>query len=601
MIHHASMHPCYMPDRRRRRPGFDRTAARFIDKHPALWPLEAHARAHRYARRLRPDGAPAPTPGQALVVAVRGDAGEVWGIDVGHAPSGEVGEFVQDAISAWEDAVCALPRNLPVLWTSSAGYTARPPRASSVHAHNRSGHATLAGRSFGLTFALALASKLVGVALPVDVIATATVSDSGVLGRVDGLRAKLEAVLSVAPRIRRVLVAREQQEEAIALVTELGARDLLVVRGYERLGQAYDACFPSLARHLVERGRDEARRVEIVDAFFRLTLIDRHYVSSWRPIATAAGLAAESWRDSLTKDQMQRLAFARAVAKRHYEEAGELFLPDAAWLESFSPPLRIKLLAHVVQQAASTGSPDPVKLVELAERYLPDASDRFAPHLELLGALGRLKATVFGDLLGALELQHQACQGWAAMFDYGQMTYPLSAMYLHTRALASVDRASADAWFSRAEAHAHELTRSRGDARHNPYVRLNRGRALGALGRAARAFELLEPLCDDTTLAPDARCSAMRIYCGLGESGRREQLREALLVLADSNEPASVYARLMELDEALVVEDLPRLKELVAAISALRPELTAAVFEPLGSRAVSALVRAQWLASRYPY
>lgn len=601
MLHHANTHPCYMSDRRRRKPGFDRVAARFLDKHPALWPIEEHARAHHYARRLRPDGAPAPTPGQALVAAVRGGVGEVWGIDVGRAPSGEVGEFVQDALSAWEDAVCALPRHLPVLWTSSVEHTAHPPGALSIYAQNRSVRATLAGRSFGLAFALALASKLVGVALPVDVIATATVSDSGVLGRVDGLRAKLEAVLSVAPRTKRVLVAREQEEEANALVVELGARERLDVCGYERLGQAYDTCFPSLARHLVEQGRDEAQRVEIVEAFFRLTLIDRHYVSSWRPIAAAAGLAAESWRDSLTTDQVQRLTFARAVARRHYEEAGELFLPDEAWLESFPAPLRIKLLAHVVQQAASTGSPDPTKLVELAERYLPDVSDRFAPHLELVGALGRLKATVFGDLDGALELQHQACHGWAAMFDYDQMTYPLSAMFLHTRALASVDRASAEGWFSHAEKYAHELTRSRGDARHNPYVRLNRGRALGALGRASRAFELLGPLCDDTTLAPDARCSAMRLYCGLGESGRREQLREALLVLADSETSAGVYVRLMELDEALVVQDIPRLEELVSAISALRPELTAAVFKPIESRAVSALDRAQWLASRYPY
>lgn len=405
------------------------------------------------------------------------------------------------ACEAWRAARAALPRSLPFLWRSVSDCWHQTQqgvrRLNAVHfARNTPApERVLDGASIGLACALSLASSVLDVALPGDVVASAAIGPSGALRPVRGIGAKVRCARVCAPRIRRFLVHPENESEAIAAAE--GCLDIISVT---RVAEAVALVWGSrLEERLCELGSGGAQQCEeFVETLFHLALGGHGATIVWAPIAEAIRLALDRWQQ-LSHDARQRLQFAHNVALRHHGNRGSLEIPDAALLASMPAPWRESYCAHVVQQAADAGCPAVAAAEALALERLEGhrGVDATAGHLELLGALGRLYAVV-GRPAEALELQQEAACGWLRIREFGQAAYPLSECYRLSGALCDRDA------FQFAESVAARL----GEA--GPYVSLARGRALRELGCVVEAQVELTPLVNDRHVPAHLRWGALR-------------------------------------------------------------------------------------------
>ncbi len=339
---------------------------------------------------------PSARPGQSLLLAADEDGAgaSVLLLDVTAAAAMRPDDvaFGAAARAAWHDAHQALAQGLPVRWRSLDGLPSTPPPASRLARLRRSdrshrdGADLVDGPSFGLGFALALASSALEIALHDDVCAMAAIDGQGRLLPVGGVAAKL-AALATLPGARRVLVALEQAGPELAAVTPDGltiepvATVVAAVESALRL-PATSAIAASLA--------DPGRRAEWIDALFRLALDGHGRVSHWPPIVRAAAAARDAFGPALDTDGRFRLELAHAIAARHAKTS--LPLPDLAGMAGWPLPRRLAVLAHAVQHAADTGAPDPATLAPLVLPLLPRDYDAFAEQCRLAGAWGRLLA-----------------------------------------------------------------------------------------------------------------------------------------------------------------------------------------------------------------
>ena len=262
-----------------------------------------------------------------------------------------------EATASWHAAVLALPRSLPVLWRDLRELAQHPPVPVHLCSHLAEPgierrDRVVDGGSFGLAFLLQLASRVLSLPLPPDVIASVAIDELGRTSRVDGLFEKLDGIATLAPRISRVLVAASQHDE---VRSSAGRLQLVPVR---TAAQALEVVFgDALGIRLAEAGSDDARRRELVDAFFRLALVGRGAAVDWSPVERGARIALRDWPPAF--DDRYRLQFAAGVAARHERNAGEIAVPGPAWLDAQPAPIRVGVLTHLVQQSADTGTPSP--------------------------------------------------------------------------------------------------------------------------------------------------------------------------------------------------------------------------------------------------
>jgi hypothetical protein len=600
---------------------------RILEPGPWCWPDPAAnpgARAHAE----RAVGAATPrvlAAGQVALVTIHGEGagarGELWALSMrDDTTAGADAQFLAGARDAWLDAQCALPRALPLLWRSVREQHARLGPVSALYPAPENTSPTLDGRSFGLAFGLALASSVVGVPAPADVVATATLDELGRLGRVEGLGPKLEVIDRIALSVRRVAIATEQLGEARDLLKRLGITRLELVP-FSSLSRALEHLLSDPARAIDAATRPE--RGELVHSFFQLALGERRASVEWAPIERAADRALERWAGDLEPDHARMLEFARAVAARHHYNKGTLTLPTPEWLSRFTLSMRLGILAHTAQQAADTGAPDPDRVLALARRACPDleilaapppedladlAFDSrmvdacFAPHLRLLGAIGRMRYTTMGDLRGAIRDQLAVCVGWQRAWRHEETTYPLAALFTTLSALArepGVDTHHVARLFERVEDLWGTSQRGGRRCRDNVYVRIGRGRALAALGRRAEAAAELDPLLDDLSRhAEQMRLSAARwrLRCGQGAG-----LGAAREVLAGSEDPrAELYRALATLDRALDARDHDAARAQAELVRAEQRELCDTLLAGAGLAPGDPGAPA-FLARRYPY
>lgn len=430
---------------------------------PWTWPREdLHAAAFARARELTSaEGPRAPRPGEALLLSCREGFGGVFPLTL-PGPSPGAGTLTLDAAAAWSAAWQAVSRSARLLWRSprprEAGSRAHPlrplpetPPLIDPRIPEDSAWATppgvLRGGSFGLTFALAQASVLWDWPLPLDVAASAEVTARGDLVAVDGLELKVRAVLRLAPRVRRLLVAEAQAPHARKVVDSvlaeqrraLGVDLELEVAACHDLATAFDAVRPELTRDWGTSGDDDASRRERIERLVRLALARRDELLDWHPVREAARVARAAWSRA-TPGERWTLSFVEAVAARHEGAAAPLELPAQEVLGVVPQPRRLELVAHLVQQAADTGAPDPRALVELARSMLPRREpDAFPKHLELRGALGRLLANLARPA-EAFDEQLEAARGWVERPGLVGVSYPLSEAYRLAGVLDSAER-----------------------------------------------------------------------------------------------------------------------------------------------------------------
>ena len=438
---------------------------------PWCWPPDEHSR-FEFAKEVSGFGGPAGLDdGVALGVTVwQEKVATLWRMELaeGLQPDASLGPLARQS---WEDAACAVPRSVPVLWESVRAATQRIPTVrrieSYVHAGTALVESTVEGTSFGLTFGLLLASRIFHLPLPHDLAASAALDANGHIDRVEGIDLKVRCLLELAPRIGRLLVAEGQRELA-----DTAAGGEIDVIGVRTLGQALRTVFGSqLEDALVSAGADAATRKELTRAFLRLSVASREAAIDWKPIEHAAKRAREEW-PPLGNVERYTLEFTTAVAARHDRNAGDLSEPSEAWLSAHTLPVRLQIAAHLVQQAADAAKPTLDIAAKWVSRYASCEPREAFPHqLRLLGAEARLWA-VTGRPVEALRRQEEVARTWWDAFDAAPISFSLTEWYRLSGACE--DRAS----FGRAEIFRSELLRAAdlvGDSR--AYVQLARCKA----------------------------------------------------------------------------------------------------------------------------
>ena len=231
------------------RPGDARSAAMALG--PWCWSVHAA-------------GAPEMPVGIAPAVTLRGGTVALWAL-TSNVPANVPATLHRAALGAeatasWHAAVLALPRSLPVLWRDLRELAQHPPVPLHLCSHLAEPgierrDRVVDGGSFGLAFLLQLASRVLSLPLPPDLIASVAIDELGRTSRVDGLFEKLDGIATLAPRISRVLVAASQHDE---VRISAGRLQLVPVR---TAAQALEVVFgDALGIRLAEAGSDDARR-----------------------------------------------------------------------------------------------------------------------------------------------------------------------------------------------------------------------------------------------------------------------------------------------------------------------------------------------------
>jgi hypothetical protein len=357
-------------------------------------------------------------------------AAALWVLRIGGAGDGRNApvNFEADSLQAWEDAATALPRSLPFLWRPVQQARDAPHLAShlvTMQLRDRCmGHPTeLRGKSFGLGFVLAMASWILRVSVPDDLIAIGTVDADGRIEAVEGMCEKIAVIEQHAPRIRRVLLPAQQAHEAQA-VTTAG----LEIVPVDKAARAVELVLGDAFRNLLRRsGEDPEAREELVDSFFRLVILGRSAAIDWTPVEHGATVALQAW-SGLDPAAIWKLRCAQAVAARHESNRGEIPLPDEPVLRSLPAPLRVLAVVHLLQQCADTGQPSIEMAEALSGEHLVPVSEAFVPRLKLWSARARLMA-VTGRPEEALRLQEELAQAFLARLEYEEVSYQLTEWY----------------------------------------------------------------------------------------------------------------------------------------------------------------------------
>lgn len=575
---------------------------------PWVWELDQRAAWEGVHGRAAPQSVPV---GAALALAFEGqDQGSVWALG-GAGEAAALGRAAHEALGLAE---AALPRALPLLWRSLAGL--RRPRALLLGALTEGGYPPqhLEGDSLGLAAALAMASEVLAVPLPQDVVAAATLSALGQTGPVSGLAPKLEALRQCARGVfcgpgqrARLLVHPDNRGEV-----EAADIDAVAVRS---LSEAIALVWgEGLEERLLARIQPDDRAAW-AEGLFALALGDRSAAREWTPVARAATAALGRW-DELGEDHRFLLETARMIALRHQGQDQALPLPTAAQLGRLPQPLRLTLVAHRVQQALVSLEPSPEEVERFARPHLVEGDDAFEAHLKLQGALARLWAST-GRPAEALAAQRALAAQWERRWMYQEISYPLSEVYRLASALpllgllpwraASAALSEAEAWARRAQ-WADPMTLT-------SYLRLWRAVASALMGdhwpgggRFGEALEELRALCEDPREQLHLRLSARRHLIRILRLTRQpveahvQALRELSLRLEGDRHNLIMQQNLVALDEALDGSGdegvcQAHLSALIVTRSALMTHLMAAARR----RRVSLLAQARYVSVLFPY
>jgi hypothetical protein len=540
---------------------------------PWCWPEESDKAAFTSAQRFSDLPAPPESlPGACLGVSVAEGTtrATLWLLN-------SEDEFPADAAlhgsarASWHTATLAIPRALPVVWTSLRKAGANEPRLTCIDTWCEAGWAqpeeVVKGSSFGLSFALIAASRLTGLRIAGDIAMSVGVGPNGALASVGSLRLKLRAITEFAPRVRRFIVADSQMDEARGL-----AGDRLEIVPAGKLGGAIELAFgaQALGRALADAVHVPTSRTEVINAFFALVLQGRSELVDWTPVARGAEVALEC--EDLTDDQRYQLEFVRAVATRHDVNAGDLSLPPEAWLASLPPPLQCQVAANTVQHVADTGTPDEAGARALADRFrATSVGAAFGPQLAIEGALARLDAST-GNLAAALQTQRRLANAFLDSFSPQEVSYQLSEIYRLagvTGDHAAFDEANTiDSRVQRAGGY--------GLAGCNDYVSLARARAMVLLQRPCgnEPVATLRALAANESIPPHVRWSAARWLRRCVPGGDDPLMREPPTGIDESHRHSfDTQSALARLDDGIASGDVPAQERAIEDLRRLEPAI----------------------------
>lgn len=428
--------------------------------------------------------------------------------------------FTPRSAAAWTSARAAQSHSLAVLWRPVGLVPPLPPSAALLGTAGFDDCCALTpppafdGDSFGLAFFLAMTSLLTGVPPRAAVVALAAVDERGLTSGVGQLTAKLRALSALCPGVRGVIVAAADVSEAKDAVD---AHNLnLEVTGVHNAGAAVDVVFGSLPEVLRARAGVDADRARIVGELFAFARNGDVATLVWAPVAAACSVLLEVLLEATTDVEVKRVTFARMVAVRHGEnvDAGDPAL-NAAWRASLDATERIAAVAHLVQQSADTGRPEPQDALDLANSEL--GRDEFEAHSQLRGARGRLLASL-GRRDEALTEQRRVA-AWFLEHRPAAVTFALAEWFRLAGLVDDGGRewAAAEAFLARAVSTDAAIGRS-------PFVRSARaiaqlrqipGRGFGGASCGAHALSELQAMAAGAAGVPDhIRLAACRHVAG---------------------------------------------------------------------------------------
>lgn len=534
-------------------------------------------------------------PGEAVLVAVSENlSSSLWLLSPSKgAKDAQVGDVAR---AAWQRAH-DLQSEIPYLWRAEMQVGERTPRISRLAVVAAPGQQApepnaifeVDGASFGLTFALAQSSELLGLPLPSDLAASVALDPNSTrLHRVERLEQKIKLLRECAPGVRRLLVAPGNAGEAQRIADEVhGDLEIVEVADFR---QAAEVAFGPLSHLLDPAKGSETWRRDVLDSLCDLGWTTLGGVRAWLKVAgTAQKILEDDGGWQLSEAERKSLAFTAAVAQRHAANQGALTLPKWEELKGIPEPRRSQYMAHVLQQVADTACADAVAALKLAARLIPKReADRHPAHLELLGAQARLWA-VMGQTAEALELARATTGAWMHRRLHAEASRPL-CLWLRLAAAArqmeSLEEALATA----------KVIRQRQCLDSPQFLNLAEAYALAATAdRRDVALALLGSLLQrPNDLVPEVRLSAMRLSlrCMAANPTAAQTLREDLA--RDTSDLARTFSCLADIDAGLGnpeewLERLARhggglIKNLVGACRESEPQAKPA-----------------WIARWYPY
>lgn len=543
---------------------FERSKLANLLATPWCWPLDPElatfARAQGFVEPR------APRPGETCILSIENTSARLWqlfpaaeGLQAGVRRVYRLeGSARASASLAWRIAV----RDLPIIRATTP--LERPPEWGAF-ALAKIGDGLrpsfLDGESFGLALCLATASALLDEPVPPTLMALATFSASGALGKVGALKKKLEVVSRWALGVDRVLVSSQQRDEAEAARKELSWPGQIVPVG--RLSDAIDVVFPGIAALVAARWDDEAAATRCLECLYDLALHGHPSLLGWRAI----GKTAHALADFLARDAeaVRKAHFAEHVSLRHESEPVELGWPTEEWLAETPRPERLDTIAHIVQAAADAGAESLAETVDRARNHVAAPFERHAEDLKVLGALGWALAAL-GRENEAVELLREALKGWKRIRRLHEASFALSE---YVRLLGHLRRAE-----PLLEVLANEVTAFANDPQRIEkdfcYVTLSAGRALACVGQGPRAIERLAVCAAPWDMAPahvdiSRRRWLARAFASVADTTAALRERDALEALCGAQDPPDPNLYLARIDAALEAADdpLPPLKALL--------------------------------------
>jgi len=508
---------------------------------PWCWPDEGDARLPSFAGLKRPRPL---AVGEALLLSVAVDAGRasLHRLRLGESPPQGAARDAVELETLAATARRVVTRGLPALLHPERLAQPSPWRTDHVLTQGFGRTTHLSDVSFGLSFALAQASWVLGIPVPVDLAASATVAEDGTLGHVGAIDRKGRLVAHNALAVRRLLVHKDDAEEARSA---LGPSDGLEVVVVCSVAEAFAAAFPTAD---VERAIDaltpnDAARV--ADGLFKAALDGDKAILGWDCVATAANRLEA--RLDLDADAHWRAKTACAIAHRH---GGQIAWIGLDWMEPGSHGLGYKAwlryAAHWLQ-AHTDGTSDSSALAAAIERATTalssDPNRACDDELKLRGAVGRA-LLVLGRHPAAVAMLRPTVAAWLDGDTPAEACRPLCALL---QAIGHVGQAAGIRDLARA------VTKVAASGSHvdRAFLTLDEGRAWWLCGDSARAFERLDDGAvwreAPTWLEPSRR--RLRALA-LDLAGRRDEAdAERAAVRADPD--AAEYAALTALDAAL--------------------------------------------------
>jgi len=463
-----------------------------------------------------PDMVPAVTVGQTLLVLLSAGAvsshayGSALTVSDAASSPGDL-SLKEEATASWNSAQTSLPRTVPILWKEmdelrphvGKNFVSFSEGKGSAHAPRE-----LSGPSAGLSFCLALTSRLFNLPIPDDIMASAGIDALGRVTAVAQIALKVRAVQAMTPRIRRVLVAPDNFDEA-QCATDEHIRPIQVETVQEALSEVFGV--DEMAEQFVAMG--DSDRQGLIETMFQITHRGRGQFVSWQALRAAAQLVLDRWQD-LQESDRYTLKFVRGVSERHEMNAGTIPLPPEGYLNRRPRAVRIGVVTQLVQQSVDTATPDANEICDLAKEYVPQSmAEGYDQQLVLLGALARLRS-VTGEPEKALRDQEELAKLWTELGHDRRASHPLVEWMRLAGALGD--------WESFARAN--ELKRQvEGSFRKYDrcYVDLSWARAqvLFKSKPSGEAQNVLEQLAGDDSIPSEIKWSARRVLKRVEDEG----------------------------------------------------------------------------------